>query len=431
MNCAITIRQPSTHPPPVSTTAATNKPATAPEAAKPIRSTDDLINEFPDCSRNWQIPQQIQNLTVMTHILWYMPPRKCPITLHLKVKEHLDKMECLGVITHVDEPTDWVSSITYVQKANGELCLCLDPHDLNEAICHDHHKMPTVEEVAHEFAHSCFFTKLDAAMDTGQLSSTRTPACSLPSTAPFSRYCFLQLPLWFGLFQDILQEKMDQILKEMPKMYQNCRWHHHTWPHRGRTWCLPMRSYASCPQIWLGVQPTEDTHKSPSCQLLWCLYNANGVHLDPGKVNAVHALPAPNNVTELPRILRSSYIPKSLHPWSIHLDCPSTRAAQEGHRLQLELYLWHHFWNRSRKLLFSDTTLRYFDPSLPVTIQVDASQVGLGAALLQDGKPVAFASKALTKTECWYANIEREMLAAVFRAERFHTYVYGQSFTIK
>ena len=46
MNCATTVRQPSTHP--ASTTVATNKPATAPEAAKPIRSTDDLINEFPD-----------------------------------------------------------------------------------------------------------------------------------------------------------------------------------------------------------------------------------------------------------------------------------------------------------------------------------------------------------------------------------------------
>ena len=48
MNCAITIRQPCTHPPPVSTTVTTNKPATASEAAKPIRSTDDLIKEFPD-----------------------------------------------------------------------------------------------------------------------------------------------------------------------------------------------------------------------------------------------------------------------------------------------------------------------------------------------------------------------------------------------
>ena len=48
MNCAITVRQPSTHPAPVSTTAATTKPATAHEAAKSIRSTDDLIKEFPD-----------------------------------------------------------------------------------------------------------------------------------------------------------------------------------------------------------------------------------------------------------------------------------------------------------------------------------------------------------------------------------------------
>ena len=48
MNCAITARQPCTHPAPVSTTAATNKPVTAPEAAKPIRSTDDLIKEYLD-----------------------------------------------------------------------------------------------------------------------------------------------------------------------------------------------------------------------------------------------------------------------------------------------------------------------------------------------------------------------------------------------
>ena len=64
-------------------------------------------------------------------------------------------------------------------------------------------------------------------------------------------------------------------------------------------------------------------------------------------------------------------------------------------------------------------------------IHVDASQVGLGAALLQNHKPMAFACKALTNAECCYADIEREMLAVVFRAERFRTYVYGRSFTIK
>ena len=48
MNCIIMVRWPSTHLAPVSTTMATTKPATAPEAAKYIRSTDDLIKEFPD-----------------------------------------------------------------------------------------------------------------------------------------------------------------------------------------------------------------------------------------------------------------------------------------------------------------------------------------------------------------------------------------------
>ena len=141
-------------------------------------------------------------------------PRKCPITLCPKVKEYLDKMECLGMITYVNEPTDWVSSITYIQEANGKLCLCLDPHDLNKAICHDHHKMPTMEEVACEFAHSRFFTKLDAhhgywSIILGQDSSLLTTFNS-----PFGRYHFLQIPFGLVCSQDIFQKKMYQILKE-------------------------------------------------------------------------------------------------------------------------------------------------------------------------------------------------------------------------
>lgn len=38
-------------------------------------------------------------------------------------------------------------------------------------------------------------------------------------------------------------------------------------------------------------------------------------------------------------------------------------------------------------------------PQLPVTLQVDASAAGVGAALLQDNQPVAFYSDTLTATE--------------------------------
>ena len=90
-----------------------------------------------------------------------------------------------------------------------------------------------------------------------------------------------------------------------------------------------------------------------------------------------------------------------------------------------------HAFQYVKEAVISNTTLRYFDPSLPLTIQVNASQVGLGAALLQSSKPMAFASKALTKTKCWYANIGREMLTVIFGAERFQMCVYSRSFTIE
>ena len=58
--------------------------------------------------------------------------------------------------------------------------------------------------------------------------------------------------------------------------------------------------------------------------------------------------------------------------------------------------------------------LVYYDTNKPLFLEVDASQKGLDAALTQDGKVIAFASKTLTKTQANYANIEREALGLVF-----------------
>ena len=51
--------------------------------------------------------------------------------------------------------------------------------------------------------------------------------------------------------------------------------------------------------------------------------------------------------------------------------------------------------------------LKYYDRTKPVTVQADASQRGLGTCLLQEGQPIAFATKSLTDTETRYTNIER------------------------
>ena len=74
----------------------------------------------------------------------------------------------------------------------------------------------------------------------------------------------------------------------------------------------------------------------------------------------------------------------------------------------------------------STPVLRYYNLQEEVTIQCDASQFGLGAALLQKGQPVAYASRALTDAETRYSQIEKELLAIVFACERFEPYVYGR-----
>ena len=61
----------------------------------------------------------------------------------------------------------------------------------------------------------------------------------------------------------------------------------------------------------------------------------------------------------------------------------------------------------------SDSCLMYYNSKKPVTLQVDASQVGLGGVLLQEDnigrqRPVAFASKSLSPAEKRYANIEEK-----------------------
>ena len=78
-----------------------------------------------------------------------------------------------------------------------------------------------------------------------------------------------------------------------------------------------------------------------------------------------------------------------------------------------------------KELAVNAPVLQYFRPDQPITLSVDASSKGLGTVLLQDGHPIAYASRALSTTQQRYAQIEKEMLAVVFGCTKFHEYIYG------
>ena len=88
-----------------------------------------------------------------------------------------------------------------------------------------------------------------------------------------------------------------------------------------------------------------------------------------------------------------------------------------------------------KKVLSSSPILRLPDLSREFVLQTDASEVALGAVLMQcyDGQyfPVAYASKKLTQSELNYSVIEKECLALIWAVKKFHVYLYGKQFVLE
>ena len=78
-----------------------------------------------------------------------------------------------------------------------------------------------------------------------------------------------------------------------------------------------------------------------------------------------------------------------------------------------------------KRLITAKPVLKYYDPKLHLVLQSDASETGLGATIMQENQPIAYASEAR------YAQIEKELLSVIFGLERFHQYTYGRTVQVR
>lgn len=84
-----------------------------------------------------------------------------------------------------------------------------------------------------------------------------------------------------------------------------------------------------------------------------------------------------------------------------------------------------------KQLVTQTPILAYYSPDKELVIQCDASSLGIGATLMQEGRPLAYASRALTDPEARYATIEKEMLAIVFALEKWHHFAFGRRVVVR
>ena len=138
------------------------------------------------------------------------------------------------------------------------------------------------------------------------------------------------------------------------------------------------------------------------------IYPREGVEPDPKKIQGIEEMTVPETKQQLQSFLAELLRQLLKKDVTFYWDDQLTQSFQE-----------------IKYLLKRATSkpLGYYDRRKEVIVQADASLRGLGTCLIQDGKPIAFASKSLTGAESRYANIERELLAVVFACIRFNTYL--------
>ncbi|GBO34779.1 hypothetical protein AVEN_203268-1 [Araneus ventricosus] len=72
--------------------------------------------------------------------------RKIPPALHDKMKAELNRMENMGVITKVEQPTEWISNIVVIDNPN-KLRICIEPRLLNEIIKIPNYPIPSADRL--------------------------------------------------------------------------------------------------------------------------------------------------------------------------------------------------------------------------------------------------------------------------------------------
>ena len=142
----------------------------------------------------------------------HAPIHRIPVAKRERVKKKLEEMVKMKKLIKVEEPTDWCSNMTVVEKVreNGEVKtrICLDPSQTaNKAIIRPKYVIPTLQELLPELskkAHNCF-TIVDALDGFTQVQLDEQSRFATAMQTPWGRYTWLRLPYGISLAPEEFQ----------------------------------------------------------------------------------------------------------------------------------------------------------------------------------------------------------------------------------
>ena len=393
---------------------------------------DDIISKFPDVFEGLGCLPGSYEIAI-DHLVSPVKhaPRRVPVSIKTRVKEELDRLVNLQVITTVKEPTEWISSMICVKKPN-KLRICLDPKDLNKAIKRPNYPIPNIDDILVKLSKAKLFSVVDCKDGFWQVKLTESSSFLTTFWTPFGRYRWLRMPFGISSAPEEFQRRLHEITAGLAGVeviaddiliYGAGDTDEQASADHDQN-LINLLQRAKENNLKFNLKKLKLRQKSVA--YMGHLLTSQGLKPDPSKVEAVRKMPKLVNVNDVQRFIGFvNYLSRFL-PRLSDLCEPLRRLTDNNAE-----WKWTKVHDEAvetiKHLISCAPLLRYYRLEDEVTIQCDASQTGLGTVLLQNGQPVAYASRSLTKTEQRYAQIEKECLAIVFSCERFSQYLLGRN----
>ncbi|KAI4905796.1 hypothetical protein NFI96_024894, partial [Prochilodus magdalenae] len=141
-------------------------------------------------------------------------PRRISRPLMPQVKKELSRMEEIGVISRVEQPTDWCAGMVPVPKpGKNEVRICVDLTKLNESVKRERHMLPSVEHTLGQLEGAKVFSKIDANSGFWQIPLAKDSALLTTFLTPFGRFYFNRLCFGISSAPEHYQKRMSRILE--------------------------------------------------------------------------------------------------------------------------------------------------------------------------------------------------------------------------
>ena len=226
-------------------------------------------------------------------------PRNIALPLRPKVEQELARMEEMGVISKVDEPTPWCAGMVVVPKKSGKVRICVDLKPLNESVLREVHPLPKVDETLAQLSGAKVFSKLDANSGFWQIPLSKQSRLLTTFITPVGRFCFNKLPFGISSAPEHFQKRMSAILSGLPgvvcQMDDVLVFGADQAEQDTRLSAALNRIKASGATL----NPEKCEFSKSSVKFLGHIVDGNGIAADPDKTKALEQMKSPTNVSEL------------------------------------------------------------------------------------------------------------------------------------